>query len=294
MLASTVQSLLGSFADELTKLGVAGIVAGQALKQPDPDKPQVPKEQRTWAERHGNTMLAGKMIAANAIFRHGPKLPPVQWLGKEIAGVGMRAGMAGKEMINRPTREAFALLVDPQTVSAYEASHAVGRRMKGARARDVKKTLRATGRAAEAHGIPYVSSVTDALKHIPLKAKGARKVVDGILQPKVGIGERLQQAVDKLTGRVREKPAKAAEKTRASTQKINDAIAKAEALAKQRGLSPELTKEMADKARAAGAGKAGAVVEQILDQDTPTVTKVLAGGRLKRQAGRALRKALRR
>jgi hypothetical protein len=175
---------LASFSDELTKLG-------ETTKAEEPEK--------TFAQRHGGKILGAKLVAANVAFRHGAKLPPVQWLGKEIAGVGLRAGMSGKRMINRPTREAFALLVDPQTVAAYEASHAVGKKMQGAKPRHVKKMLRGAGEMADKHGVPYVKGVTDVMEQIPLKPTGARQMVDRVLQPKTGVGDRASTVAKKIS-----------------------------------------------------------------------------------------------
>src|SRR3954470_24668694 len=71
-------------------------------------------------------MAAGKIGLTNAISRHAAKLPPIRWLGKEIAGVGLRTAAQGKPMLSKTLREAMAIGVDPKMVGLYEGAHQAG------------------------------------------------------------------------------------------------------------------------------------------------------------------------
>lgn len=183
-----VQPSLSAFTDELIKLSAAQTPEGEG---------------KSWAERHGNAALAGKVVAANMVFRHGAKLAPVRWVGKEIAGVGMRAGMAGKPMINRPTREIAALFVDPQAVGGYEAAHALGKKLQGKDPATLKNVTDKASHIAGLLGMDKAKGLSEWAAKIPLESTGARGVVDRVLQPAIPHTETAMKHVKALAAAAR-------------------------------------------------------------------------------------------
>jgi len=170
---------LASFADELEKLSA-----------------EEKEEEPGWMARHPGAVVGGKLLAANVVLRHGSKLPPVRWLGKEIAGVGARAGLAGKPMLNRPIREILALGIDPQMVSVYEGAHAAGRAARGRGVKNLKGVAGGVAAAAKSGGMPGVADAAKFISEVPLKSKGGRRVADAVLAPK--------QSISNIAGRVRD------------------------------------------------------------------------------------------
>lgn len=69
----------------------------------------------------------GKIGLTNTFGRHAAKIPPLRWLGKEIAGVGARTGMQGRPMLSKPTRELTSFFMDPKLTGLYEDAHTLGR-----------------------------------------------------------------------------------------------------------------------------------------------------------------------
>ena len=131
----------------------------------------------------GGLLLAGKQLAANVVSRHALKIPGARRVAQEVAGVGARAGLAGREMPGRWSRELAAATTSPAAVGLFEGAHATG------------KALRAQGRvggeiATQAMHSPLISKLgpdaVDAQRFVagvPLESKGLRRAVDYTLKP---------------------------------------------------------------------------------------------------------------
>jgi hypothetical protein len=138
-------------------------------------------------------MAAGKIMATNAISRHGASIPPVRWLAKEIAGVGARTALQGKPLLSRGLREAAAIGIDPKAVGLYEGAHAFAKRL-GPDGFKLTKGLLGTN---EARAIPEMAHARSFLDAVPLESKGIRKAVDYGFTP---VGQVARDIKDKAKG----------------------------------------------------------------------------------------------
>jgi hypothetical protein len=150
------------------------------------------------AHQLGAAIVGGKILAHNALTRHGQKLAPIRWLGKQFAGMGYRAGEQGRPMLPRAVREIGALALDPHMVSAYEGGHAAGRAggvipqaVHGAR------DFISDPRVQEAlRDRPHLADVANFLQGVPTESKGFANVVDHMHSP----GMAASKAVEGLGG----------------------------------------------------------------------------------------------
>ena len=123
-------------------------------------------------------ITAAKIMATNALNRHGMKLAPIRRLGQEIAGVGVRTAQQGKPMLSRPLREAMAIGLDPKLTGLYETAHHVGTKVHPGQIPQLKQGLGELTRH-----MPDATQHAEFLKGIPLESKGWRKAVDYTFKP---------------------------------------------------------------------------------------------------------------
>jgi hypothetical protein len=138
----------------------------------------------------------GKIMFSNFLGRHGHRLPGAKTIGAEILGMGVRAGLQGKPMISRPTRELIAITVDPKLVSAYEKSYQLGSAMQKYGPRGIRRMSSAIGLAGKIPGLGRIapglkegmSEFKEILDMVPLESKGLRKIVDYSLSSPSRVG----------------------------------------------------------------------------------------------------------
>jgi hypothetical protein len=158
------QPSLKAFSDELTKIAIDPVTAA--------------------------SLLAGtKIVGSNLIARHAHRLAPLRWLGREIAGVGLRTARQGKPMLSRPMREIMAATTDPKIVGLYENAHAVGRLSKGKNLKDAQEILTKIKKSGLTRDMPDVQKATEFLSKVPTESKGFRKVVDYGFTPVGQVGK---------------------------------------------------------------------------------------------------------
>lgn len=143
------------------------------------------------AHQLAGAVVGGKILMHNAMTRYHDKLPPLQWLGKQFAGMGYRAGEQGRPMMPRALRELGALVIDPHMMSAYEGGHSAGR-AGGVIPQAIHGTrdFISDPRVQEAlKDRPHLAGVANFLQGVPTESKGFANVVDHIHSPGMAVNK---------------------------------------------------------------------------------------------------------
>ena len=127
------------------------------------------------------------IMAHNQFLRHGHKIPGVQRLGQEIAGLGLRTGQQGKPMLSSPMRNALATF-DNGMMTAYERGHAAGAGTRGMSAVPGQTQLAQRQVGEAARSLPGFQSTAKFIEGIPTESTGWRKALDYGFTPVSQVG----------------------------------------------------------------------------------------------------------